>query len=195
MFVFLFLFLFNTVVEESDVLSYRVYIQNESGLKINGRSNVNQFSFDYDTRLLQREMSVKIQNHDGHFHLENATLRLKVEGFDSGNPIMNKDLYKLVNTEVFPHINISFESVIPTLHHSNSNRMMVNAKVSMAGETHNENLEVIRSETGRGVRFFGRTNLNLKNYCIEPPTKFMGMVKVHEELSIQFDIQVDAVSI
>jgi polyisoprenoid-binding protein YceI len=165
-----------------------INIQNKSLLSIHGESNVNSFTFKYDPQYLQKSVCMTVETSSNRMSLREAILDLKVKGFDSGNRLMNSDLYELLNAQNFPHITIDFKSVIPKLQNNPHNTLVVSAKVTMAGQTHDEIFEVQPKNDSKEYHYTGKTRLNLKNYCITPPTKFMGMVKVKEELTINFNL-------
>ena len=41
---------------------------------------------------------------------------------------------------------------------------------------------------GDEVRVTGSTRLRLTDFGIEPPTKFFGLVRVHNEIDVHFDL-------
>jgi hypothetical protein len=49
-------------------------------------------------------------------------------------------------------------------------------------------------ENDETIRFYGRHNLYLTNYNIEPPQKFFGAIKVQNELEVQFQIKLKEIS-
>lgn len=191
MIILLFVFVFFGWDNQSPV-EYTVEIHNQSELQIFGESNVNTFSFRYNQQYLQKDMCVTVKSNAERISLDNAVLKLKVKGFDSGHKIMNKDLYDLLKADLYPNVSIDFQSVVPQLKSSPYKSLEVNAKVMMAGQLHNEIIEVKALKSGESFHYVGKTKLNLKNYCIEPPVKFMGLVKVHEELTINFDLIFEA---
>lgn len=178
--------------ENQSVTEYNVRIYEQSELAIFGESNVNSFSFRYNPQYLQRDLCVTVNANSEKISFDNAILNLKVKGFDSGHKIMNSDLYDLLKADHYPNVSISFQSVVPRLKSSQFESFTVNARVIMAGQVHNEIIQVKAIKAGEKYHYKGITKLNLKNYCINPPVKFMGLVKVHEELTISFNLLFEA---
>ncbi len=179
--------------ENQNPVTYNVRIYDQSELKIFGESNVNTFSFQYNPQYLQEGMSVSVKSNSERISFNNAVLKLKVKGFDSGHKIMNNDLYDLLKADRYPNVSIDFQSAIPQLKATPYQSLTVNAKVFMAGQVHNEVIVVKAIKAGEKYHYVGKTKLNLHNYSIDPPVKFMGLVKVHEELTINFDLLFEAV--
>lgn len=178
--------------ENQSPSEYNIRIYDESKLKIHGASNVNTFSFEYDPEYLQDDMCVTVKSNSDRISFENAILNLKVRGFDSGNRIMNNDLYELLKADLHPSVTIEFQSVVPKMKGAHHKSLYLNAKVRLAGQVHNELIEVNPQKLDEHFHYNGIAKLNLRNYCIEPPVKFMGLVKVHEELTINFDLKFEA---
>ena len=186
--IILFLLLVWTGWADISSKEYRVNIDKASELNILGKTNVNSFTFEYNPNYLQEDMNVRVESEDNRISFDNAILKLKIKGFDSGNKLMNKDLYDLLNANQYPEVLIDFKSVVPQLKHSPLSSLKVNAKVHLAGEKHNEVIRVKAVQTGDKYHYVGAATLDLTNYCITPPVKFMGLVKVQEELTISFDL-------
>ncbi|WP_462317848.1 hypothetical protein [Marinilabilia sp.] len=70
--------------------------------------------------------------------------------------------------------------------------MIPKIEVGLAGETQTYKIpgEVYECRKS-GVHLQGKVNINLKDFGLEPPTKFMGMVKVNKEVFINFGLTLD----
>ena len=184
-------FVFSGLVE-LNAREFKVDIYKQSELEIHGTTNVNSFTFTYDQNYLQDNMRVKVENRPDRISLDNAILKLRVKGFDSGNSVMNKDLYNLLNAETFPYVQIDFQSAIPLTKGQSLDKLSVNAKVNLGGKSHYEVIDVRAVNGSDNFHYVGSTTLNLSDYSITPPVKFMGLVRVQEKLKIVFNLQFQA---
>src|SRR5690606_27243053 len=66
-----------------------VVVENDSYVKIIGKTNVNTFSCDYKKEIPKDTLKVSVRQDDNKLILENASLLVRVDGFDCGNPLMN----------------------------------------------------------------------------------------------------------
>jgi hypothetical protein len=160
----------------------------ESRLTIEGESNVNCFTFQYDQKLLNYDLCVTANSLNNKIDLKNANLNLNIKGFDSGNSLMNKDFYDLLNVSQHPTLEISLLSAKPNLNSLNE-YIELETQISIAGEKRIEKIIVRPITLDSYWHFIGKTDLNLNNYNIAPPSKFFGMVKVKDQLKIEFDLR------
>lgn len=176
---------------------YRVVLSDYSYLHINGNTNINGFSCDYkefrgpDTLTLNHHQGKRIILFNG------SVLSLKVEEINCGNRMMNSDLQELLNADQYPEIRITLKDHNPgaTLAGISSqphNRGSFAVDIEIAGVTKEASLFIINeAQETESVTYFGSIDLNLRDFGLEPPSKFMGLVKVRERIEIELMLQFD----
>jgi hypothetical protein len=168
----------------SSTLEFRVEIYPEkSELMIAGESNVNCFDFKYKKDLLQKDFSVKIDKNNGKLSFHQTTLNLHVQGFKSGNYLMDKDFYNMLKANEYPEISIELNSV-----KNKGSLFLIDIEIKMAGKSKMQTVIVNDLSTAEIHHLKGSAKLRFSDFDLEPPSKFMGMVKVKDELAIAFDL-------
>lgn len=167
---------------------YLIKILPGSQLRIEGQTNVNCFSFDYDPNLLNNEICIATKEYKEKMQFDEACLNLSIKGFDSGNRIMNEDLYKLLNASDNPFISISIISVNPDMEMENDS-IEVNTKIKLNGIENRHSLKIHPNQSDENLFFKGSTRIKLDHYKIQAPSKFFGMVKVKNDLEIQLNLK------
>lgn len=127
---------------------------------------------------------------------ESASLAVPVQKFDCGNERMSSDLRETLDAQDHPAITFRLdkvESIEPPAETATEwYRLQVLGALSIAGT---ERLVRI-SAWGRAVnddvyRVTGCKDLKMTYFGIDPPTKFMSLVKVRDQIEVHFDLLVE----
>jgi hypothetical protein len=100
--------------------------------------------------------------------------------------MMTKDFIKLLKTNEFPTIEIEIIE-ISTL----ASKTSAKATITLAGKQNTYQIPI--NTNPNNTVFSGILPLNIKDFSIEPPTKMLGMVVVHEKVDIHFSLQLEIV--
>jgi hypothetical protein len=172
-------------VNAQDTLTVR--IKPESTLTIHGKTNVNSFTCS-QTHIPRKESRdiILIQAKDN-IHFENAELSIPVDEFDCGHKIMTRDFQEILETEKYPNLYVILHSVRRNKDETYSSEV----SIKLAGVTRRYHIPIkIYSENDRLLVGAGQKEVGFGEFNLEPPVKFMGMVKVREELTISFTIRI-----
>lgn len=155
-------------------------------IKINGSTNVNHFHFEQ--KLVDQKVITKEKPSSG----QKVALQIPAHDFKASNPMMYKDFLKLIKADEYPYINITIFFEQFRLPAGSPQTVIPKIEVGLAGETQTYEIpgEVYECRKS-GVHLQGKVNINLKDFGLEPPTKFMGMVKVNKEVFINFGLTLD----
>jgi len=179
---------------------YKVVLSDYSYLHINGNTNINEFSCDYkefkgpDTLTLNRYRGKQIVRFNG------SVLSLKVDEINCGNRMMNADLQDLLNAQQYPEIRIALKNHNPgsllsdlsSKRHDGQGSFAVD--IEIAGVTKEAQLAIInKAQEEKSVTYLGSIDLNILDFGLTPPSKFMGLVKVKETIEIELMLQFDLV--
>jgi len=164
---------------------YRIFIDPQSKVKVYGSTNVNHFTFDY-TENISIDKPVKVKMQDGILRINGGYIDLKVQAFDSGNPIMNKDFRKMMNDEENPFIQVELTSVQPTWEDGDVwKEGKVDIVIEMNSIKKKYTIQCKIDKPG-SLLIYGREKIKLTDFELEPPVRMMGMVKVNEY--VDFDL-------
>jgi hypothetical protein len=159
-----------------------------STLSIHGKTNINSFVCSQTHDLQQSPQRVIVHQEGTSLTFENAELTIKVDNFDCGHKIMTNDFRKILETDKNPYLFIKLHSILKT---TSAKTYTAEVSIKLAGVSRRYRIpvEVVREEdllVGLGVK-----EVKFQEFNLEPPVKFMGMVKVKEELKISFNIRLD----
>lgn len=189
----LFLFLLSSwypTRSTTDALSENVTVIIEQGshLEINGSTNVNTFSCHYQGQIGQDTMNVRFTQVDnGTLHLNHARLTVDIGSFDCGNQVMNKDFRNLLEYEHFPHLNLNIISL--KLSEQKPGKALARVSFTIAGEEEVYDVPVNINSASELETYHGEKSLDITDFNLTPPRKFLGMVIVDKEVSIDFRIK------
>ncbi|MBD8487148.1 YceI family protein [Echinicola sp. CAU 1574] len=156
----------------------------ESTLEIKGNTNVNSFnclSKEYKGKDKLRETTV-----DGTNYWDGA-IKVPAEGFDCFNKMMTKDFKETIKANEFPLIEMEFVKMKKS--ESQSNLLSGEGIVTLANVSKRVDLTCELEEVGNGVRkLVGIKKFLFSDFGIDPPKKFLGTIRVKNELEVEFSI-------
>ena len=166
-------------------LNVTIVIEEESFLQIQGKTNINTFTCEYDEAIPLDTLQVQVIRSGNELILDNAILRVKVGGFNCGNNMMNKDFKELLRNDTHPMIAIRIKKIIPAQNHTGGIAL---AEFNIAGEKQEYQIPVNVSDQQPEGLYSGNKTINISDFNLEPPKKFMGLVKVEEEIMVNFKL-------
>ena len=173
------------------LLGLKYTIEKESSLSIRGTTNIN--SFECFSKQTFKEQSVRMEI-DGAKHkvfFKNAQLMLRVDGLDCDNSKMNEDLCEALDYEDFPFIVIELREadLKKGLNEDGWSEIIVRATLSVAGKTRPIYIEAKGQQTSADrFRFVAEYWLKMTDYGVEPPTALLGLIKVRNDIAIDFNV-------
>jgi hypothetical protein len=152
-------------------------------IKIEGSTNVNHFFFEQI--FTKKEEIIEKKGSSG----EMLKIKIPVHDFTPSNPMMYKDFLELIKASEYPYIDITIFSENIKLPAGPPNTVLPRIKIGLAGESHTYRIpgEIYDCKT-KSMHLNGKISISLKDFNLEPPTKFMGMVKVNNEVFINFGL-------
>lgn len=167
---------------QDNFVSKSIEILQNSELSITGDTNISKFGCEFNTFYLEQCDEVVYHQEGNRFNFKNAVLTLKNKGFDCGNKAINKDFHALLNTEEYPKITLELTEI--TL---DNNKGKASVKINIAGKE-NTYLVPVSIVTATTNRFVGKLKLDIRDFGLEPPKKFLGLIIIKEEIEINFNL-------
>ena len=158
-----------------------------SKLTINGTSNVTDFECVYNEDLDEPETTTEAEIQQATATSAGGELILVVDSFDCGKKGINKDFRSTLKSDVYPTIHVELLEVItqdniPTI-------AVVN--ISIVGITKEYGVELGEAYVEDGVTMVrGSQALKMTDFNIDPPRALFGLVKVDDELKINFTLRI-----
>lgn len=118
--------------------------------------------------------------------VRSAQVTIPVARLDCKNGTMNGHMRRALNAEEHPNIIWRMTS-----YRVDGDTVVVSGSLTIAGRTNAVEL------TGRGnvaagvVRFRGNSEIRMTEYGVRPPTLMLGTMRVHETVTVKFDIALD----
>lgn len=161
---------------------YNIELGSKSFVRIMGRTNVNTFECSYCSDLAFKVISIGINdNSQNSICLDDAILQLRTSCFDCGLKEMTKDFRELLEEEEHPYMTMEIRCLMADLTQSE-------VKFTIAGISNFYTIPFEIKEEGGMIRCIGKKAINIRDFGIEPPSKFLGLVKVHEIIEVEFNI-------
>lgn len=166
-----------------------ITLQKDSKLIIHGSTNLLNFTLvQTGDEIQDKPVSVILSEHDNKYFVNQNKLTLKVNNFDSTNPIAESEFYKMMQTDKYPYLKIH-------LHHFEKvedlkNNIQTNATVSftITGITKSYVIPVKTKITENKLYIEGKKKMSIRDFGIEPPVALLGLVKVNEWIEIDFNL-------
>jgi len=183
--------IFKTEKESTSYKSITVAVGDNSYLNILGKTNINKFTCNYYGQFPADTMNVHWQQQKNSIKVNDVQLSLQVASFDCGNKIMNNDLQDLLKQDTYPHVVIELLKLYPTESPGKSNLFgTAELNFQMAGTQQIYKVPVYLKKVGGKEYFVGNHVFDITDFDITPPTKFLGMVKVDNEIAVEFGLDI-----
>ena len=184
--VILFLVLATTLNVEGQ--EYYIFIHPSSKVSVHGSTNVNNFTFKY-TEEISIDKPVRVRNNEGALRITGGVIDLKVNAFDSGNGIMNKDFRKMLLAEENPFIQVELAMLRPNWL-PNDVWLEGKAEIIVTINQIDKRFTVdCKVENPGSLLIYGTQTILLTDFGLTPPSRMMGMVKVNDYVNLDFALR------
>jgi hypothetical protein len=180
--------IFSVFAPPANPVITRWVVINGSSLKVDGSTNINNFSCaisNYnkpDTILVTRNVS-SVQL--------NGIIQLDVQNFDCHNGIMTADLRKTLKAKEFPKIIIRFLNI--SMYPDADSRQVVRKGavfIELAGVARRFDVDYkVVSADNNYINLVGSRVVNFTDFNLSPPRKLGGMIRTKNELGVEFNLR------
>jgi hypothetical protein len=161
-----------------------VELKKNSALSIFVETNVMNFS------LVQKGDKLLTTPVEIFANVQHNKLDIDVKGFKSENPIGQKEFYKLMMVEKFPHMNIElirFDASTDTSQHRSCGKAWLN--ITITNVTRKYEFPVIIQKEDGFMRIAGRKKISITDFGLTAPKNLLlGMVRVNEQIVIDLNL-------
>lgn len=125
---------------------------------------------------------------DGVPAVKSAALAIPVKSLDCGIDQMNRDLARTLDAAKYPMISFTMGNY--TIVDRSLQKVKMDGVLRIRGREQPVVVNaLVRRENGV-FRLRGERAINLRTYGIDPPTRFLGLVRVDEVVTVHFDVAV-----
>ena len=166
-----------------------------SQFEIEGTTNINEFHCGLDDYVPSDTLEIRSSWNNKSITFDNLILSYPVSHFDCGIEAMNKDMQSLLKSSTNPNMVLHIQAINQKKNQQAIETLYVTSKVrlTVAGVTREiavkDGMVINHSETS--LTFSGEVSLNMKDFEMEPPVKFWGMVQVNEILTVRFAVRME----
>lgn len=165
----------------------RAFLHPSSRMWIDGSSSVNRFTCRtgaFDGRAVLPGGAVSIDEAE-------VVIRVPVRTLDCGQRRMNADLQQAMRADTYPHIRFELDdvTVAPRSTTEVGRRTVVEGRLTIAGVQRTLTLGVTVTEVEEGIfELEGHIPLRMTDFGIDPPSPFMGLVRVTDQIIVRFQL-------
>jgi len=148
---------------------------------IDGVTSFGRFACDYQTI---KEVDTLVYESGFVRQTPVMDINLPVDEFGCGNKMLNRDFNKTLQSEDYPFIHVLVEQFF-----KEGDAYYSSLRLKLVGkELYMEKLPFILVEEGGKSHLKAEFELNLRYFDLTPPKKFLGLLKVNEELNIRLEL-------
>lgn len=167
-------------------------ITNGCSLKVDGSTNVNNFSCSITN--YSRPDTILV-NRTGNSPLAlNGIIKLDVQHFDCQNPLMTADLRKTLKAKEHPRLAIRFLSInkYPDAGRHDITKGTVIIELAGVSRKFEVDYRILPTEKTH-MNLVGSRKVNFSDFNITPPRKLGGMIRTNNELSVIFNLRMKVI--
>jgi hypothetical protein len=149
-------------------------------LYISGESNINQFSFSYNDATYPGQYIITAGD------TQNITISIPIRDFQPSNPMMYGDFLVLMKESEFPIINVSFSKQQLQSTKWDLPGSCPDIRITIAGITRTYKIQCSIVKCSDNLYLCGDKTIKLSDFQLKPPEKMLGLVKVNNEINVNF---------
>ena len=158
-----------------------------------GSSNINHFSCNATQIALSAEAALddfERTKSDGVPSVKSAAMAIPISSLDCGIRKMNHDLFVTLGGALNPTISFSLSNYV-VMKGQSPGSVRMNGLLRLAGR---ENPMIVYGTVGRDaagqLRLRGERMIDVRDFGIRPPRRFLGLVQVKPYIDVHFDVAV-----
>lgn len=168
-------------------------VAENSNLRVYGKTNINTFSCEIPS--YDKKDTITIDKSAQPLILT-GNIALNVKSFDCNNIIMTHDLRKTIKQDQYPELHICFISLsnIPDL---TIRPAPITGQIYIEIAGVRKRFEInyqISQDGGKIIHLLGSKLINFSDFNLVPPRKLGGIIKTHDELSVEFHLKIKAIN-
>ncbi len=172
---------------------YAYEVRDRSWVSLSGTTNVNSWRCVSQGDMPRGYMLADILPGSNAIYFSDASLGLQVSSFDCQNRLMNRDLHEAMGGDEHPFVEIRVLEVRPeqAVKPETTGRIRAQVRILMNGHAKDASILVdYRQDNPLDLLISGSKTLSMSDFGISPPSPALGLVKVHDQVTIHFHLMV-----
>lgn len=181
---------FRTIGDRSP-LSIRYLIEQGSTLSIQGTTNINTFECVSRQSFGQQAITVTTDPTTRSLTFDRAILNLRVKELNCDNNKIDADLCDALKADQFPNITIELHDarLAKGSLDDDWSDIIITASLKITNQKRRIELRAKGKMLSDGrFRFMAAKALKMTDYGVDPPTALFGLIKVRDEITINFNL-------
>lgn len=183
----------NSAITSASPISFEYSILQGSKVFVLGSTNINEFTCFSEENYSKRSADFYFDPSKTSITFRDAVLKISTHSLNCGNVAMNSNLCRALDADHFPFIIVDLQEAHSKdgkpLNLEHATEMIAKVQITLAGHARTNTIHFSGVQTpSGGYHFTGDQKLSLSDYHIEPPTALFGLVKVHDIITVRFDL-------
>jgi hypothetical protein len=173
---------------------YTYQVRDNSWVSLSGTTNVNSFTCTSHGDIPRGFILADILPGSNAIYFTDAQLGLKVASFDCQNRMMNKDLHEALGGTKSPYISIDLVEIRPheSVKRGDEGKVRATVVININGQKKHTDITVdFRQGPTFDMVIAGSRKLKMSDFGIDPPSPALGLVRVRDEVTIQFHLFIE----
>ncbi len=172
--------------------SYRV--SDNSWISLRGTTSINSYTCTSTGEIPRGFIMADMLPGSNAIYFSDAYMDVPVTSFDCKNRLMNNDLHASLGGAANPAIKINLleARTMSKLQKGNGGKILTQVEISINGQTKITDVRVDFMQVNPySFRISGSKEMLMSEFGIDPPSPMLGMVKVHDQVTIHFHLIIE----
>ncbi|MBL7841467.1 MAG: YceI family protein [Cyclobacteriaceae bacterium] len=160
-------------------------IDYNSQLSIHGQTNVNSFTCFISCYNSVDTLVYEHNRENGQLAFEANKMIIPVYNFNCGNSLITKDFRSTLKADKNPYLTISFLTLDK---HTGDTKATAALEITLAGVSKKVNVQFALAQKGNFIQLAGKHSVCFNDFQLHAPERMMGLVKVQDDLNVDFNL-------
>lgn len=164
-----------------------VYQLNEKNSELIVKGTASKHDWEMEATKFSAETGMKLEGNNVS-EIQFVELTTLVSGLESDKKLRDKKAHEVLEAEIFPEIKYTMRGIEPYVVSGKSSN--ISGLLTVGGKTTDITAVVdFNVLSDRHFKVSGKVRLKMSDFGIEPPTAFLGMIKVDDEVEVEFNLE------
>lgn len=181
-----------TTMNAQNKKSFEIQIENSSIVRIQGSSNVNNFTFEQRGPFVTKPLFVELFENSNHDLVNPISLPIEINKFQCDNRLMKRDFFHTLNAEIYPFMTITITKIyLPNQLSPKENTTLkgnVNILVTLSGKSCDYQIPFLLVSDRNKLSIMGQKKMFFSDFNLTPPSKLFGAIQVNNDLLISVNL-------
>jgi len=162
-------------------------IDRESKLSIHGATNVNTFTCAMESYVGHDTLHYFNNYASSELQFASNGMIIPIQNFDCGSAQISKDFRNTLKSNIYPYLQIRFISLDGN---SLKTNQTINGRldITLAGITRRYDIQFKTHLENNELTLYGMHPVNFADFKLSAPEKLVGMIRVKDELNVEFHL-------